>query len=98
MVTQFAYRDAAGVVHEVVVRNTPTGDWEVLDTGDGEERLIESLDGRLDGEAQADAVATDYVTASRFMPVAGRNRGEPIPEQGGADVPSDHRPLSAARK
>jgi hypothetical protein len=94
--TALTYRDAAGVVHEVVVRQTPTGDWEALDTCAGEELVIERLDGRVDGEAQAEAVAGDYVTAGRFIPVAGRNGGEAIPEQGGADAHSD-RSSSAER-
>jgi hypothetical protein len=94
--TALTYCDAAGVVHEVVERKTPAGDWDVLDTGAGEEVVIESLDGRVDGESQAEAVARDYVTAGRFIPVAGRNGGEAIPEQGGADVHSDRSP-SAAR-
>jgi len=96
-VITLTYRDAAGVVHEVVVRKTPTGDWEVLDTCSGEELVIESLDGRVDGEPQAEAVAGDYVTAGRLIPVAGRNGGEAIPEQGGADAHSDRRSRSAAR-
>ena len=95
--TALTYRDAAGVVHEVVVRNTPVGDWEVLDTCAGEELVIERLDGRVDGEPQAEAVAGDYVTAGRFMPLAGRNGGEAIPEQGGADAHSDSRSPSAER-
>ena len=94
----FTYRDAAGVVREVVVRKTVAGDWEVLDAGAGEARLIESLDGRVDGEAQADAVAADYLTVGRFMPLTGRDGGEAIPEQGGADAHSDCRPFSAARQ
>jgi len=94
--TSLTYRDAVAAVHEVVVRKTMAGDWEVLDTCDGEELTIESLDGRVDGEAQAEAVASDYVTAGRFMPLAGRNGGEPIPEQRGANAHSDRSP-SAAR-
>jgi hypothetical protein len=90
------YRNAAGVVHEVLVRETATDDWEVLDTCAGEELVIERLDGRVDGEAQAEAVAGDYVTAGRFMPLAGRNGGEAIPEQGGTDACSD-RSSSAER-
>jgi hypothetical protein len=94
--TALTYRDATGVVHEVVVRKTPTGEWEVLDTGAGEEVVIESLDGRVDGQPQAEAVARDYVTAGRYVPVTGRNGGEAIPEQRGADAHSDRSP-SAAR-
>ncbi len=93
-----AYRDATGVAHEVVVRKTLAGDWEVLDTCVGERRVIETLAELVDGEPQAEAVARDYVTVGRFMPLAGRNGGEAIPEQGGADAHSDPRPRSAARQ
>jgi hypothetical protein len=96
-VTSLIYRDAAGILHEVVVRKTVEGDWEVLDTCAGEGLVIERLDGRVDGEAQADAVAGDYVTTGRFVPVTGRNGGEAIPEQGGADADSDCRSAFAAR-
>jgi hypothetical protein len=95
--TSLTYCDADGVWHEVVVRNTPTGAWQVLDACASEELVIECLDGRDDGEAQAEAVACDYATAGRFMALAGRNGGEAIPEQGGADAHSDRRPRSAAR-
>ena len=94
--TRLTYRDAAGAVHEVVVRQTSTGDWEALDTCADEELVIECLDGRVDGEPQAEAVAGDYVTAGRFIPLAGRNGGKAIPEQGGADAHSD-RSSSAER-
>ena len=95
--TPLTYCDATGVVHEVVVRKTPTGDWEVLDTDAGEElRDRDVSTGVSTVSAQAEAVARDYVTAGRFIPVAGRNGGEAIPEQGGADAHSDRSP-SAAR-
>jgi hypothetical protein len=94
--TALSYRDATGVAHEIVIWKTPAGDWEVLDTCAGEVLVIESLDGRVDGEAQAEAVASDYVTAGRFIPMAGRKGGEAIPEQRGADAHSDRSP-SAAR-
>ena len=96
--TSLTYHDATGVVHEVVARKTAAGDWKILDICAGEELVIESLDGRVDGEAQAEAVASDYLTAGRFMPSAGRNGGEAIPEQGGADAHSDRGPLSAGRQ
>jgi hypothetical protein len=82
----------------VGVRRTAASHWEVLGTCGGEELVIESLDGRVDGEAQAEALAGDYATAGRFMPLAGRNGGEAIPEQGGADAHRDRRPRSAARQ
>jgi hypothetical protein len=97
-VTPLAYCDVAGAAHEIVVRNTPAGDWEVLDICASEELVIERLDGRVDGEAQAEAVAGDYVTVGRFMSLAGRNGGEAIPERGGADAHSDCRPPSATRQ
>ena len=95
--TALTYRDGSGVRHEVFVRRTAAGDWEALDACAGEELVIQRLDGRVDGEAQAEAVAGDYVTAGRFIPVAGCNGGEAIPEQGGADAHSDRRSPSAAR-
>jgi hypothetical protein len=94
--TALTYRDATGVRHEIVIQKTPADDWEVLDTCAGEVLVIESLDGRVDGEAQAEAVARDHVTARRYVPLAGRNGGEAIPEQRGADAHSDRSP-SAAR-
>jgi hypothetical protein len=94
--TTLTYRDATGVTHEVVVRRTPAADWEVLDTCAGETQLIETLDGSVDGEAQAEAIAHDYVTAGRFIAPAGRTVGEGISEEGGADAHSDRRPRSGA--
>ena len=96
--TALTYRDANGVAHELVVWKTPAGDWEVLDTCARGSRVIESIDGSVDGEPQAEAVARDYVTTGRFTPLAGRNEGEAIPEEGGADAHSDRRPRSAARQ
>ena len=96
--TALTYRDATGVRHEVVVRKTPAGDWEVRDTCAAGTRVIESLDGSVDGELQAEAVARDYLTAGRFMVSPGRRPGEAIPEQGGADARSHRRPRSAARQ
>ena len=95
--TRLGYRDAAGVGHDVIVRKTAAGDWEVLDTCAGENRVIERLDARVDGAPQAEAVARDYVAVGRFVALAGCNGGEAIPEQGGADVHSDRRSRYAAR-
>jgi hypothetical protein len=96
--TTLTYRDATGVRHEIVVRKTPTGEWEVLDTSARETLVIESLEGSVDGEPQAEAVARDYVTTGRFTPPTGRKGGQAIPEEGGADAHSDRRPRSAARQ
>jgi hypothetical protein len=97
-VTSLTYHDAAGARHKITVHRTAAGNWEVLDTGADEMRVIETLDGRVDTEAQAEAVARDYVTAGRFATAPGRALGEAIPEQGGADAHSDRRPRSAARQ
>ena len=96
--TAFTYGDPTGVEHEVVVWKTTAGDWQVLDACAGESRVIESLDGRLDGEPQAEAVARDYVTAGRFITLMGRNGGEAIPEPGGTDAHSHRCPHSAERE
>jgi hypothetical protein len=96
--TPLPYRDANGARHEVAARQTADGDWQVLDTCAAETRVIETLDGRIDGRPQAEAVARDYVTAGRFTAWAGREPGEPIPEQGGADADSDRRPRYEKRQ
>ena len=70
--TMLTYRDAAGVGHEVLVGKTAVGDWEVLDMCGAENPVIETLDGRVDGAPQAEAVACDYVAAGRFVALAGR--------------------------
>jgi hypothetical protein len=93
-VTEFDYRDADGVRHEVIVRQAPSGDWQVLDTGPDGTRLIETLDGGIDDCPQAKAVARDYIEGGRHLPWAGTARVEAIPEQGGADAHSDRRPRS----
>ena len=96
--TPLPYRDADGTRHEVAVRQTASGDWQVLDTCAAETRVIETLDGPDDGRPQAEAVARDYVTAGRFTAWAGRAPGQPIPEQGGADADSDRRPRYEERQ
>jgi hypothetical protein len=90
-VTSHPYWDADGAQHEVAVRETAGGDWQVLDTSAAETRVIETLDGRLDGP-QAEAVARDYLSTVDRSPAAGRKTAEPIPEQGGPDADSDRRP------
>jgi hypothetical protein len=97
-VTSLTYRDADGAPHEVAVRQTASGDWQVLDTCAAETRVIQTLDGPDDGRLQAEAIARDYVTAGRFTAWAGRAPGQPIPEQGGADADSDRRPRPGPRQ
>ena len=68
----FGYRDHRGVVHQVLVRETPDGAWLVLDV-----RVIEVLIG--DGREAAEAIARDYVAEHHHpaRPAAGRPRERP---------------------
>jgi hypothetical protein len=55
------YRDVAGRWHNVVVRQTRDGHWQVLDIT----RLVsvvETLTGCEEGRPQADALAREYAT------------------------------------
>ena len=93
--SSFAFSDADGARHEVIVRQTPIGDWQVLDTSPAATTVVEMLDGRVDGRPQAEALARDYAAnPGRWLPTAGRETAEAIPEQGGADADSDRRPRS----
>jgi hypothetical protein len=93
------YRDIEGRRHQVLVRPTADGDWEVLDTCGLETSVIETLDGREDGPEQARAVARDYLqTVGDAMDAAGRASGRPVPERRGADEHSDRRHRQRARK
>jgi hypothetical protein len=98
-VTSLSYRDADGVRHELAVRETAGGDWQVLDTCAAETRVIETLDGRVDGRPQADALARDYLETARLsVSRAGRAASKPIPERGGSDADSDRRPRPGPRQ
>jgi hypothetical protein len=93
------YADPDGIRHEVTVRRTAAGDWQVLDTSPVETRLVETLDGRADGPEQADAVARDYAeNVHRLGWIPGRRATERIPEQGGADAHSERHPHREARQ
>ena len=86
-----SYRDADGARHTLVVRQTASGDWHVLDidiTSDGT-RVVDALAGDHDGRPQAEAIARDYLTTVGAHALgAGPAAGEPIPEQGGSDARS----------
>ncbi len=58
--TPVRYRDAAGVWHQITVRRTPDGTFEVIDTAGEERRVIDTLAGYGDGPAQAYALARAY--------------------------------------
>ena len=65
----FGYRDHRGVAHQVLVRETPDGAWQVLDV-----RVIDTLIG--DGREAAEAIARDYAAEhdNPARPAAGRPR------------------------
>jgi len=51
----FAYRDAAGARHRLMVRQSRDGGWQVLDV-----TVIETLTGDGEGREAAEAIARDY--------------------------------------
>src|SRR6516164_5334193 len=94
------YRDAAGVRHELAVRKTADGDWQVLDLDVEADtaHVIDTLAGDQDGRPQAEAVARDYlITVDGCQVGAGSAAGDAIPEQGGPDARSHRRPPQATR-
>jgi hypothetical protein len=98
-VSSLTYRDAEGTRHEVLVLQTPAGDWQLLDVSPEQTRVIDTLDGEEDGRPQADALARDYLTTvKQFVAATGPNEAERISEQGGADARSDRTPSSAGRQ
>jgi hypothetical protein len=55
------YRDSTtGVWHEVIVRQSASGAWEIVDSTATETRTVDTLTEHGDGRAQAEAVAYDY--------------------------------------
>ncbi len=57
------YRDTAARWHNVVVRQTRDGHWQVLDIT-RLVRVVETLTGCEEGRPQAEALARDYATNS----------------------------------
>ena len=53
--TSFGYRDATGARHQVLVRRSADGAWQVLDI-----TVIETLAGVGEGRAAAESVARDF--------------------------------------
>ena len=77
------YRDSTtGVWHEVIVRQSASGAWEIVDRTPTETRTVDTLTEHGDGRAQAEAIARDYAaqqqppTPPRAIPPAraGRTR------------------------
>jgi len=66
--TPFGYRDATGAGHQVLVRHSREGAWQVLDVV-----VVETLTGVGDGRDAAEAIARDYV-AEHHHPSAGSRR------------------------
>ena len=66
--TPFGYRDATGARHQVLVRQSPEGAWQVLDI-----TVVETLTGVGEGRDAAEAIARDYV-AEQHHPAAARRR------------------------
>jgi hypothetical protein len=64
----FGFRDATGTLHQVRVRQSPEGAWQVLDTV-----VIETLTGVGEGRDAAEAVARDYV-AQQHQPACSADR------------------------
>jgi len=65
--TPFGYRDATGTRHQVLVRQTHEGVWQVLDVN-----VIDTLTGVGEGRAEAEALAREYVTQQQHPTAAGR--------------------------
>ena len=96
-----SYHDADGARHKLVVRHSADGDWRVLDidvTADTAQ-IVDTLTDDHDGRPQAEAVARDYLATvgGREAPT-GPAAGEAIPEQGGSDARSHHRPRPTHRQ
>ncbi len=53
--TPFGYRDATGTQHQVLVRQSAEGAWQVLDI-----TVIETLTGVGEGREAAEALARDF--------------------------------------
>ncbi|MBV9194615.1 MAG: hypothetical protein JO168_10770 [Solirubrobacterales bacterium] len=55
------YQDASGVRHDVVVRKTRAGAWQVADISVAKTTIIETLTGVDEGRPEAEAIAREYV-------------------------------------
>ena len=67
-IAPFGYRDGTGARHQVLLRNSPEGAWQVLDIV-----VIETLTGVGEGREAAEAVAREYV-AQHHHPVGCTDR------------------------
>jgi hypothetical protein len=95
------YHDADGAMHQLLVRETADGGWQVLDldAGANRARVVDTLDGDQDGRPQAEAIARDYLTTFEgFRASVRREAGEPISEEGGSDAHRHRRPRRGLRQ
>ena len=61
--TAGSYLDRAGMRHEVRVRRVEAHTWEIADVpAQGDELLVDRLEGELESGDTATAVAQDYLT------------------------------------
>ena len=92
------YRDADGVRHRLVVRRTDDLGWEVVDVDPTSARLVERLTDGVDGRAEAEAIARDYLTTAVHRDGgSGRGPRDAVPERGGARASNHRRPSRGAR-
>jgi hypothetical protein len=54
------YRDTTGAWHQVIVRQSAGGAWEIVDRTPTRAQTVETLTEHGDGRAQAEALARDY--------------------------------------
>jgi hypothetical protein len=59
------YQDARGVHHDVIVRKTPGGGWQVVDISVANTTVIETLTAADDGRPEAEAIAREYAREKR---------------------------------
>lgn len=92
------YRHANGLRHDVLIRQTSLGDWQVLDSCEERTLVVDELDGAVDGRPQAEALAHEYAaSAAQVHAAAGNEAAEPIPETGGTDAERNRHPCEGAR-
>ena len=59
------YQDTRGVHHDVVVRKTRDGAWQVADISVAKTTIIETLTAAEDGRPEAEAIAREYLREMR---------------------------------
>jgi hypothetical protein len=69
--TSFGYQDATGAQHQVLVRQSAEGAWQVLDI-----TVIETLSGVGEGREAAEAIARDFAEQHDHPVRIGRRAAE----------------------